>query len=175
MCEFDHKAEHNKESAEEDSWESFGLHGDKPVNLKRNQLWILIRRTGAEAEALIPWPCDAKSWLIGKTLMLGRIEGKGRRKWQRMRWLYSITDSMDMSLSTLQEIVKDSGDLCAADHGVTKSWTWLVIEQKTASQRDDFSELRLLNFPYITNSYVPRIYTKTFLFKIYELHWAIFI
>ena len=97
------------------------------------------------------------------------------RKWQRMRWLHSIIDSMDMNLSTLQEIVKDSGDLCVADNGVTKSWMWLVIEQKTASQRDDLSEFRLLNFPYITNSYVPRIYTKTFLFKIYELHWTIFI
>ena len=74
MCKFDHKAEHHKESAEEDSWEFFGLHGDKPVNLKRNQLLILIRRTGAEA--LILWPCDAKSWLIGKTLMMGRTEGK---------------------------------------------------------------------------------------------------
>ena len=58
---------------------------------------------------------------LEKTLMLGKIEGKKRRGRQRMRWLDGITDSMDVSLSKLQEIVKDRG----AVHGVTKSWTWL--------------------------------------------------
>ena len=58
-----------------------------------------------------------------KTLMLGKIEGKRRRGWQRMRWLDSITDSMDMSLSKFQEIVKDRGSWHAAIHGVTKSQT----------------------------------------------------
>ena len=79
-----------------------GCKGIKPVNPKGDQPWIFMGRTDAEAEALILWPPDAKSWLTRKDLTLGKIEGR-RRGQHRMRWLDGIIKSIAVGMSKLQE------------------------------------------------------------------------
>ena len=95
----------------------------KPVNPKGNQPWIFIGRTNAKAEAPILLPPDAKILLIGKDPDAGKVEGRRRRGWKKMRRLDGLTDLMDISLSKLRDIAKDREAWCPAVHGVTKSQT----------------------------------------------------
>ena len=144
---------------------SWATRRSKSLNPRGNQSWIITGMTAAEAEALILWPFEVKSQLIGKDWCWERLKAKGQQKWAAEdEMVRSITDSVDMNLSKLWEIMEDRGAWHATVHEFTKSQTWLNNWTRT-SRYTVFDEFFLLSI-YWNNHFKVRLQK---FWKIYKL------
>ena len=129
----------------------------QPVHPKGDQSWVFVGRTDVEIEMPILWRPDAKSWVIWKDPYAGKNWGQEERGRQRMRWLDGITDTMDMGVGELWELVMDREAWQAAVHGVAKSWTW---QSDWTELENKNKKLKLLKWHMII--YFYNLITETF-------------